>query len=60
MLVLAVACFVLPLSGMQRRIAAENSLRLSAVSHRLDAALRDLARRSDAGDLFGVLERVLV
>ena len=50
-LVLAVACFVLPLSAMQRRIAAEKALRLSAVSHRLDAALRDLARRNDAGDL---------
>jgi hypothetical protein len=50
-LVLAVACFVLPLSGMQRRIAAEKALRLSAVSHRLDAAFGDLARRNDAGDL---------
>jgi hypothetical protein len=50
-LVLAVACFVLPLSGMQRRIAVEKARRLSAVSHRLDAALRDLARRNDAGDL---------
>jgi hypothetical protein len=49
--VLAVACFVLPLSGTQRRIAAEKALRLSAVSHRLDAALRDLARRNDAADL---------
>jgi hypothetical protein len=50
-LVLAVACFVLPLSGMQRRIAAEKALRLSAVAHRLDGALGDLARRNDAGDL---------
>ena len=49
--VLAVACFVLPLYGMQRRIAAEKALRLAAASHRLDAALRDLARRNDAGDL---------
>ena len=50
-LILAVACFVLPLSGMQRRIAAEKARRLSAVSHRLDAALGDLSRRNDAGDL---------
>ena len=50
-LVLAVACFVLPLSGMQRRIAAEKARRLSAVSHRLDAALGDLARRNDERDL---------
>lgn len=50
-LVLAVACFVLPLSTMQRRIAAEKAARLSAVSRRLDAALHDLARRNDAGDL---------
>lgn len=50
-LILAVACFVLPLSAMQRRIAAEKALRLSAASQRLDAALRDLARRNDADDL---------
>ena len=49
--VLAVACFVLPLSGMQRRIAGEKARRLSAVSHRLDAALADLARRNDERDL---------
>ena len=49
--VLGVVCFVLPLSGMQRRIAAEKERRLSAVSRRLDAALADLARRNDAGDL---------
>ena len=49
--VLGVVCFVLPLSGMQRRIAAEKERRLSAASQRLDAALRDLARRNDAGDL---------
>jgi hypothetical protein len=48
---LGVACFVLPLYGMQRRIAAEKARRLSAVSHRLDAALRDLARRNETGDL---------
>lgn len=50
-LVLGVACFVLPLSAMQRRIAAEKAVRLSAVSQRLEAALRDLARRNHAGDL---------
>jgi hypothetical protein len=50
-LVLGVACFVLPLYGMQRRIAAEKARRLSATSQRLDAALRDLARRNDGGDL---------
>jgi hypothetical protein len=50
-LVLGIVCFVLPLAGMQRRIAAEKARRHSAVSHRLDAALADLARRNDAGDL---------
>ena len=48
---LGVVCFVLPLSGMQRRIAAEKERRLSAVSQRLDAALRDLARRNETADL---------
>jgi hypothetical protein len=50
-LVLGVVCFVLPLYGMQRRIAAEKARRLSAVSQRLDGALRDFARRNEAGDL---------
>jgi hypothetical protein len=50
-LVLGIGCFVLPLYGMQRRIAAEKARRLSAVSQRLDRALRDLARRNEAGDL---------
>jgi hypothetical protein len=49
--VLGVACFVLPLYGMHQRIAAEKERRLSAVSQRLDAALRDLARRNEVGDL---------
>jgi hypothetical protein len=49
--VLGVVCFVLPLSGMQRRIAAEKERRLSAASRRLEAALADLARRNEAGDL---------
>jgi len=48
---LGVACFILPLYGMQRRIAAEKARRLSAVSKRLERALSDLARRNDAGDL---------
>jgi hypothetical protein len=49
--VLGVACFVLPLYGMHERIAAEKDGRLSAVSQRLDTALRDLARRNGSGDL---------
>ena len=48
---LAIACFVVPLYGMHRRIVAEKAQRRSAVSHRLDSALRDLDRRNDTGDL---------
>jgi hypothetical protein len=48
---LGVACFVLPLYAMHERIAAEKDRRMSAVSQRLDTALRDLARRNETGDL---------
>ena len=48
---LAVACFVVPLYGIKRRLVAEKSRRMTAVNRRLEEALADLDRRADARDL---------
>jgi hypothetical protein len=48
---LAVACFVVPLSGINRRLVAEKSRRLTAANRRLEDALADLDRRADSRDL---------
>jgi hypothetical protein len=48
---LAVACFVVPLYGINRRLVAEKSRRMTAANRRLEEALADLDRRADSRDL---------
>jgi hypothetical protein len=48
---LAVACFVVPLYGVNRRIVAEKARRMTAANRRLEEALIDLDRRADSRDL---------
>ena len=48
---LAVACFVVPLYGINRRLVGEKSRRMMAANRRLEEALADLDRRADSRDL---------
>jgi hypothetical protein len=51
-IVLAIACFVVPLVGIHERIAAEKSRRLAAVNRLVADALTELHRRAGRRDLF--------
>ena len=46
-----IACFVLPLLGIHRRIVAEKQRLESEINRRLEAAMTELQRRMDAGNL---------
>jgi hypothetical protein len=51
---LALAAFVWPLLGVHRLLAKEKGQMLDEVSQRLEAAVIELHRRMDSGDLAGI------
>lgn len=50
----AIVCFVLPLKGMHDRIAAEKNRLRAEANSRLEAAIQQLYRRVDTGELTGI------
>jgi hypothetical protein len=56
MMALAVVTFVVPLLGMHRRMVEEKTRLESEANQRLEAAINELHRRLDAGDLTDMTE----
>ncbi len=56
MMLLAAVTFVLPLLGMHRRMVEEKTRLESEANQRLEAAIAELHRRVDAGDLTDMTE----